>query len=73
MLGESFDKCTACSKKIVDSFAENKSEFVLRTCNQPDYLEDLTGIKEMLSKINIDDIELFDDFEMEEALAGDDF
>ncbi len=39
MYGESFDKCIGCSKKIVQSYIEDKHKFVLRACNEPDFLE----------------------------------
>ena len=48
MYGEAFEKCIGCSKKIIEGFKENKEEFLLRAMNKPDYLEDLTGITQML-------------------------
>lgn len=39
MYGESFDKCIACSQKIIDAYRNNKEEFLLQVCNKPDYLE----------------------------------
>jgi ubiquitin-like modifier-activating enzyme ATG7 len=60
MYGEAFDRCIGCSSKIVESYLEDKQGFVMKACNRPDYLEDLTGITEMLQKVNLDDIEGFD-------------
>jgi len=59
MYGESFDKCSGCSAKVQDSLLANREEFILRVCNNPDYLEDLTGITQMNADINFDDIESF--------------
>lgn len=60
MYGESFEKCIGCSGKIVEAFISDREKFILRACNEPDYLEELTGITEMLNKIKIEDIECFD-------------
>lgn len=60
MFGQAFDKCVACSRAIVDSYVANRAEFMIRACNEPDYLEDLTGITAMMAGINVDDIECFD-------------
>ena len=49
-----------CSQQIVNAYIENKQEFVMKACNEPDYLEDLTGITAMMANINVDDIECFD-------------
>lgn len=60
MFGQAFDKCVGCSEKIVEAYKCNKQEFIIRACNEPDYLEELTGITAMMANINIDDIEAFD-------------
>lgn len=39
MHGEAFDKCIGCSKNILTQFVENKQEFIIRACNEPDFLE----------------------------------
>lgn len=41
---------------------------MIRACNQPDFLEDLTGITEQLKNFNMEDVE---NFEFNEE--GDDF
>lgn len=64
MYGECFDKCIGCSAKIAEAFLEDKEDFLIKACNKPDYLEDLTGITEMNNKINMDDIEALSDFDM---------
>ena len=60
MFGQSFDRCVGCSRPVQEAYESNKHEFIVRACNDPDYLEEITGITEMVSKINIDDIECFD-------------
>jgi hypothetical protein len=66
MYGCSYDKCTACSQIIQDAFLSDP-HFMLRACNQPNYLEDLSGLTEMNKNINFDDVQSFgsDDFDME--------
>ena len=64
MYGEGFDKCTGCSHSVINALKDDKEEFLIKACNQPDYLEDLTGITQMNAEINFDDVESFgsDDF-----------
>jgi len=57
MYGTAFDKCSGCSEIVLQAFSENREDFMLRVCNQPNYLEDLTGITQMAMDINYDDIE----------------
>lgn len=42
-----FDKCTACSKIIVDTFIKEGFDFLLKAFNDPAYLENLTGLTQM--------------------------
>jgi ubiquitin-like modifier-activating enzyme ATG7 len=60
MFGQAFDKCVACSSPIVEGYLANRQEFMIRACNEPDYLEELAGITAMMANINVDDIECFD-------------
>lgn len=60
MYGEAFDKCIGCSKIIVDEYIKNKEEFIVKACNQPDYLEELTGIAEMMRNVNFNDVQTFE-------------
>jgi len=39
MYGEAFEKCIGCSKRIVEGYLNDKRQFVLKACNEPDYLE----------------------------------
>ncbi len=57
MYGTAFDKCSGCSETVRVAYLEDKQAFMLKVCNQPDYLEDLTGITQMNLDINYDDIE----------------
>ena len=59
MYGTNFNKCSGCSDIIYQAYKEDKYGFLLKACNQPDYLEDITGITQMNADINYDDIESF--------------
>ena len=57
MYGTSFNKCSACSDIVSATFKEDKLGFLLKACNEQNYLEDLTGITKMNEAINFADIE----------------
>ena len=65
MCGFSFNMCIACSPSILDEFRKDPEEFLLKACNKPGYLEDVSGITQKMAELNIDDIEVLDDFEFE--------
>eukprot|EP01114_Cavostelium_apophysatum_P021406 TRINITY_DN7457_c0_g1_i3.p1 TRINITY_DN7457_c0_g1~~TRINITY_DN7457_c0_g1_i3.p1 ORF type:complete len:569 (-),score=161.84 TRINITY_DN7457_c0_g1_i3:54-1760(-) len=45
--GQAYDKCTACSKTVVEEYKKNGFNFLLQAFNTPSFLEDLTGLTEM--------------------------
>jgi len=64
MYGENFDKCSGCSQIVVDTYRQEREEFLIKALNNADYLEDLTGITAMNEAINEDDIiSIGDDFD----------
>jgi ubiquitin-like modifier-activating enzyme ATG7 len=44
MYGTAFEKCTGCSQKIAEAYESDREGFILKVCNTPDYLENLTGL-----------------------------
>ncbi|KAL5013167.1 hypothetical protein ScPMuIL_007437 [Solemya velum] len=42
-----FDKCTACSNKVISGYKAAGTDFLLKVFNDCSYLEDLTGLTEM--------------------------
>ncbi|KAI4296917.1 hypothetical protein L6164_036834 [Bauhinia variegata] len=48
LVGHSSSSCTACSHKIVSEYRERGEEFILQAINHPTYLEDLTGLTELM-------------------------
>lgn len=57
-----FSKCTGCSEKVIGMYLEGGFEFVKQVCNDPDFLEDVCGLKE-LGNVNEDDLIEIEDFE----------
>jgi len=45
--GYAYDKCTACSRKVVEEYRAKGFAFLLQVFNNPSYLEDLTGLTEL--------------------------
>ena len=63
MCGEAFNMCISCSEPILENFRGSREQainFVKQACNQPNFLEDVTGITEKLKNMNFDDIDDFD-------------
>lgn len=47
--GQSFNHCTACSPPIVSGYKNGGFDFLLRSFNEPDFLETTSGLKQMLA------------------------
>ncbi|KAF4319029.1 hypothetical protein BBO99_00006640 [Phytophthora kernoviae] len=48
--GEAFDKCIACSSKVLDAYAANGLELLEKACNSTAYLEELTGLNQLTAE-----------------------
>ncbi len=44
---QAFDKCTACSAVIRDTYKTGGFEFLMKCFNQNSYLEDLSGLTQL--------------------------
>ena len=53
--GLAYDKCTACSSKVLDQFKLRNFDFLLDVFNKPLILEDITGLTQI--KEETDNIE----------------
>jgi ubiquitin-like modifier-activating enzyme ATG7 len=60
--GECYDKCTACSDPIVDAYKKDGFEFVLKVLNNPEVLEEMTGISQEKAQETEWDFTAEDDF-----------
>lgn len=45
--GPAFDRCTACSRVVMDEYTASKFDFLLRVFNESGYLEQLTGLDKL--------------------------
>ncbi|KAI9172945.1 Autophagy protein 7 [Blastocladiella emersonii ATCC 22665] len=52
--GQAYDKCTACSDRILAAYRERRIDFVRDVCNQPAVLEKLTGLDAMRDEVDAD-------------------
>ncbi|CAN6444283.1 unnamed protein product [Victoria cruziana] len=48
LIGHASSSCTACSATVVSEFKKRGMDFVIEAINHPTYLEDLTGITELI-------------------------
>ncbi|XP_031488661.1 ubiquitin-like modifier-activating enzyme atg7 [Nymphaea colorata] len=48
LIGHASNICTACSATVVSEFKNRGMDFVLEAINHPTYLEDLTGLTELI-------------------------
>ncbi|XP_050287264.1 ubiquitin-like modifier-activating enzyme atg7 isoform X2 [Quercus robur] len=48
LVGHSSNSCTACSSTVVSEYRERGMEFTIQAINHPTYLEDLTGLTELM-------------------------
>ncbi|KAF8409020.1 hypothetical protein HHK36_005092 [Tetracentron sinense] len=48
LVGHSSNSCTACCSTVVSEYRKRGMDFVLQAINHPTYLEDLTGLTELM-------------------------
>ncbi|EAL87716.1 putative autophagy ubiquitin-activating enzyme ApgG [Aspergillus fumigatus Af293] len=47
VIGRSYDCCSACSINVVNAYNEQGWEFVMKALNEPGYVEELSGLREV--------------------------
>lgn len=52
LVGHSSSSCTACCSIVVSEYRNRGLDFVLQAINHPTYLEDLTGLTELMKSAN---------------------
>jgi len=69
IMGRSYDCCSACSDRIVETYDTQGWEFVERALNEPGYVEELSGLKEVqrTAEAAAADIEWSEEDEVEEG------
>ncbi|CAG8638656.1 4963_t:CDS:10, partial [Acaulospora colombiana] len=62
VVGQAYDRCTACSEFIIDEYQTRGFEFLERAFNSPTYLEEITGLTKLHQESeNVDDFVWDDD------------
>lgn len=51
-----FPSCTACSNSVTNEYRSRGASFILDACNQPNYLERLTGLEDLLKRPDLDEV-----------------
>ncbi|XP_034946075.1 ubiquitin-like modifier-activating enzyme atg7 [Chelonus insularis] len=51
-----FPSCTACSVPLINEFRKRGFDFILDACNQPNYLERLAGLEDLLKRPDLDQL-----------------
>jgi hypothetical protein len=51
----------ACSNMIQNEYKNNRKNFLMNVMNDPYYIENISGIQELINEINLDEIDN-DDF-----------
>jgi hypothetical protein len=47
---------------VINEYRNNKKEFLLNLMNYQNYLENICGIDKLINEINVDEIDIGDDF-----------
>jgi ubiquitin-like modifier-activating enzyme ATG7 len=71
IVGQAYDCCSACSDKVLDAYQSEGWAFVKKALNEKDYVEELSGLKEVqrLADEAAKDID-FSEEEEEEGMAN---
>lgn len=51
-----FPACTACSTPLIEEYRKRGFDFILDACNEPNYLERLTGLDDLLKRPDLDEL-----------------
>ncbi|XP_046424103.1 ubiquitin-like modifier-activating enzyme ATG7 [Neodiprion fabricii] len=51
-----FPACTACSTPLINEFRKKGFDVILNACNEPNYLEHLTGLNDLLKRPDLDEL-----------------
>lgn len=51
-----FPSCTACSIPIINEYRKRGFDFILDACNEPNYLERIAGLEDLLKRPNLDEV-----------------
>ncbi|XVF25658.1 hypothetical protein REPUB_Repub13aG0232400 [Reevesia pubescens] len=63
LVGHSSNSCTACCSTVVSEYRKRGMQFILQAINHPTYLEDLTGLTELMKSANSFQLDWDDEIE----------
>jgi len=61
LMGYSSSSCIACSDVVLSEYRSRGLDFVMQVMNEPTYLEDLTGLTELMKSADYSQVEWADD------------
>ncbi|KAK6264612.1 hypothetical protein SCA6_020046 [Theobroma cacao] len=63
LVGHSSNSCTACCSTVVSEYRKRGMQFILQAINHPTFLEDLTGLTELMRSANTFQLDWDDEIE----------
>ncbi|XP_044976352.1 ubiquitin-like modifier-activating enzyme atg7 isoform X2 [Hordeum vulgare subsp. vulgare] len=69
LMGYSSSSCIACSNAVVREYRSRGLDFVMQVINEPTYLEDLTGLTELMKSADYSRVEWVDEADDDEEFA----
>ncbi|XP_051224914.1 ubiquitin-like modifier-activating enzyme atg7 [Lolium perenne] len=69
LLGYSSSCCIACSDVVLSEYRSRGMDFVMQVINEPTYLEDLTGLTELMKSADYSRVEWVDDVDDDAEFA----
>ncbi|CAO2176726.1 unnamed protein product [Urochloa humidicola] len=61
LLGYSSSSCTACSNVVLSEYRRREMDFVMQVINEPTYLEDITGLTDLMKSAACTQVEWVDE------------
>ncbi|XP_062215087.1 ubiquitin-like modifier-activating enzyme atg7 isoform X2 [Phragmites australis] len=68
LLGYSSSNCTACSNAVLSEYRRRGMDFVMQVINEPTYLEDLTGLTDLMKSVAYSQVEWLDGTDEDELV-----
>ncbi|XP_051224915.1 ubiquitin-like modifier-activating enzyme atg7 [Lolium perenne] len=69
LLGYSSSSCIACSDVVLSEYRSRGMDFVMQVIKEPTYLEDLTGLTELMKSADYSRVEWVDDVDDDDEFA----
>jgi ubiquitin-like modifier-activating enzyme ATG7 len=66
IIGQAYDRCTACSKVVVDEYLSEGHSMLFKVFNEEKYLEKLTGLDKMYEETDLLEADLDVDWDEED-------